>query len=325
MGRTFLRNSRNFGIDGIILILAAYGNYSAVRLSDEEWRTKNPGKEKPSANFKFYIIAALIFGGLSAFAFNYQTETWHNPELIAQNVSKENVAENKTPPESKETKLAEKDEKILERAEKLNDEEKLFFYTKVQEYLLSEGEISPYEKAWEDVENFSKNKAEEKAAQEKLIAEEKARAEAERLAAEQRTVEEEKNKPRPRSAKIVADLIVNHAKSKFGIDGYLTGNSDRLFHYSAYLMMMKLDYENAKKANPNFHLDEDRDAEQRALKILNYLGAEGEVALQYWTDKRPEFIAMTAKQENTILSVTKSAAELKQLESRRDNLYRKAA
>ena len=48
---------------------------------------------------------------------------------------------------------------------------------------------------------------------------------------------------------------------------------------------------------------------------------EGELALQYWIDKRPEFIAMTAKQENSALSAAKTAAELKELENRRDKLY----
>ena len=43
--------------------------------------------------------------------------------------------------------------------------------------------------------------------------------------------------------------------------------------------------------------------------------------MQYWIAKRPEFIAMTAKQENSALSAAKSAAELKETENRRDKLY----
>lgn len=110
------------GLTAIILILAAYGNYSAIRLSDEEWRTKNPGKEKPSANFKFYIIAALIFGGLSAFAFNYQTETWHNPELIAQEAAAKKAEKERLAAEQAAKYAAERNEKNLQRISEFDAE-----------------------------------------------------------------------------------------------------------------------------------------------------------------------------------------------------------
>ena len=256
------------GLGVLFCLFAAYGSYKGSKLSDEEWNAKYPNQERRPDTSKHYIVAALIFGTLSYFAIDYQTSTWHNPELIAQEeAAKKAIDAKKAEARAEKERLADEqrkkaieelDKKFSERIANFNDEEKLLFSVKISENVLDGMDYnSAYEKAFNEVDEIKKIQAEkmakaeklaaEKAEQERRAVEEKARAEAERLAAEQKAIEEEKNKPRLRSAKIIADSIVNHAKSKFGIDSYAIADSDKLFHYSAYLMMMKLDYNNQKK------------------------------------------------------------------------------
>lgn len=72
------------GLGVLFCLLAAYGSHSESKLSDEEWKDKYPDQERHPDTSKHYIIAALIFGALSYLAIDYQTSTWHNSTLIAQ-------------------------------------------------------------------------------------------------------------------------------------------------------------------------------------------------------------------------------------------------
>ena len=218
------------GLGGLFFLLAAYGSYRAIKLSDDEWQAKYSGKEKPSGTFKSYIMAALICGGLSYLAIDYQTNTWHNPELIAQEEAAKKAEEERLAAEQAAEYAAERNEKNLQRISEFDAEEKNLFDTKFQEYQNAGiAEFDARTKAVDDVNKFASDKAAEKR-----------RAEAERLAAEkaeqERRAAEEKRKAEElaKAEKSVAEEKTNSTQNATVAQGLL--NIDSLANANANIL-----------------------------------------------------------------------------------------
>lgn len=200
-----------FGLFGLLSLWMARDEIAEKKLSDEQWHAKYPDKNERSDSINTLLVFGVIFLGLCGLSLNYQTESWHNPELIAQEEAekqKKLQEEEQAKIEKEQAELEKKLQENLERANNLSGEEKNFYDTKFQEYLnAGNDENSSREKSLADVDEMIRQKqkaeqeriaaeekklAEEKAAQEKLAAEQKA--EQAKLAAEQKKAQEEQEK-----------------------------------------------------------------------------------------------------------------------------------
>ena len=253
------------GLAAIFFIFNVVFEYTENKLSDEEWMAKYPDEERRPSRAKQYAILALIFGGLSYLAIDYQTSTWHNPELIAQEEAAKKAEEERLAAERQAQYAAERNEKNLQRISEFDAEEKNLFDTKFQEYQnAGNSEIDARTKAVDDVNKFASDKATEKLRAE--LAEKNARAEAEkaeqeRIAAEKKLIAEKKSAAESTpetvaSGRINIDSLANVNSNVLAnqVIEYINANPDKIFTLKNYLVRLNTvtnkresDFENRSK------------------------------------------------------------------------------
>ncbi len=278
---------------------------------------------KPNGDSLTYLIIGVMCCGLSYCMFSYQVNSWHNPELIAQEqAQKEKDAAEKAQAEAerKAREEAEKIQKNIERANQLNGYEKELFYSKFQEYITSGlDENSAREKALAEVDAMlaAQAEAERKAAEEeqaRLVAEQKAREEEQRRLAEAekaRREEEQRIAAWGDKAQVKNYLeniqpfaFVDFVKGQSGITGPLANGEVKALANHAWVMSVAAQ---SQKNKPS----------EVCRQVAIYFACESELAQHYASVKKDKRGALD------LVDTALSGAQLPETYSRQNDAEKK--
>ena len=273
-----------FGLLGLLSIWMAKDWNDEQKLSDEQWHAKYPDKNERGGSPFFALVLSMIFLGICGLSLKYQTESWHNPTLIAQEAAekqKKLQEEEQAKIEKEQAEIEKKLQENLERANNLSGEEKNLYDTKFQEYLnAGNDENSSREKSLADVDEMIQQK--QKAEQERLEAERKAREaeeKAQRLAqAEQEKIARWGNKADVKEylEKTQPFAVTDFIQSQAGITGPLANGEVKALATHAFFMDAMA--QRASKDIPKYG--------EIARQVAIYFDCESKIAQFYYQLKK---------------------------------------